>query len=477
MKKRPSRPIEPRRGPPGDRLASDSGPERLTRSRSRDLPPGRTDRARTGAGRSSGSPTPGKIPKRPLAELLAQRPLDTPDATAAPAIEVRAPVDHPFLYRRRLGAFGPHLSPGELVRLTVNAQTWGWGLFNPHAEIAVRLLTRDPHPPDLAWWQSQLASAVEWRRTGLRLDDQTTAYRVVHAEADGLPGLVVDRFGDVLVVEAFSLGMYQRAEALLDLLSPLCGTSQALLRTGPFTNLQEGFAADPVGSEHLPEKVIITEAGTSFRVQFAGGHKTGFYCDQRENRLRLAELCAGKSVLDVCSYTGGFAVQAKVRGQADAVTGVEVDESSVLSARENARLNRAKVQFIQADAFPYLRDMLRNGAQYDVLVLDPPKLIFDRESIGEGKRKYFDLNRLALQLVSPGGVLLTCSCSGLLTRDEFSRLLQAAAHDVGRTLQCFHLSGAAADHPVSSWCPESEYLKTFWFRVSGNGKSAVDRPA
>jgi 23S rRNA (cytosine1962-C5)-methyltransferase len=288
---------------------------------------------------------------------------------------------------------------------------------------------------------------------------------VIHAEGDGLSGLIVDKFGDVLVVEAFSLGMYQRAEALLDLLSPLCGTVHGVLRCAPLSEEHEGFATDPIGSEDVPPKVTITEFGTRFKIDFTEGHKTGFYCDQRENRQRLAGMVAGKSVLDVCSYTGGFALQAKVLGHAAEVTGVELDEAACELARENARLNKAKIQFVQGDGFPYLRDMHRNGRLYDVLVLDPPKLIRHRDEEEEGKTKYFDFNRLALKLVAPGGLYLTCSCSGLLDAATFTQLVTAAANAEQRRIQIFSRAGAASDHPVGGNCPESEYLKTLWIRV------------
>ncbi|HUQ68111.1 MAG TPA: class I SAM-dependent rRNA methyltransferase [Planctomycetaceae bacterium] len=419
-------------------------------------------------GPPSRRPSAPRVPKRSREELLAQRPLDLGDPGRIPTVEVRAPTFHPFLYRKRLGQFPERAAPGDVVRLTLtDGSHFGWGLFNPHAEIAVRTLTNAIEPPDAAWWASRLSRAVGLRREILRLDDGSDAYRIIHAEGDSLSGLVVDKLGDVLVVEAFALGMFQRAEALLDILNPLCGTQHAVLRTAPLSDEHEGFTADPTGSEALPNRTTVTEFGTQFRVEFAGGHKTGFYCDQRDNRRRFAALCGGKTVLDVCAYTGGFAVQAKRLGEAAEVTGVELDEATVGIAKENARLNKAKVQFVQGDAFPYLRDMLRNGRTYDRIVLDPPKLIFSRDDadISEGKRKYFDLNRLALQLVSPGGVLLSCSCSGLLSSDELFRILAAAASDVRRKIQVFAHHGAAADHPVAGNCPESEYLKTIWLRV------------
>jgi 23S rRNA (cytosine1962-C5)-methyltransferase len=237
---------------------------------------------------------------------------------------------------------------------------------------------------------------------------------------------------------------------------------------------------DPIASSALPDCVTIQEHGTRFRVRFAEGHKTGFFCDQRDNRLRLAEFCHGRTVLDLCCYTGGFAVQAKRLGQAAEVIGVDLDEHPLQLARENAGLNQVRVKFVQADVFPYMRDLVRSGRQFDVVVLDPPKLIRSRGELEEGTRKHFDLNRLAMQLVRSGGLLLSCSCTGLLSEDAFLRLLFAAARQShrtddpaaaarqknrSRTLQVLAKTGAAPDHPVAAQCPETEYLKAVWLRL------------
>lgn len=398
-------------------------------------------------------------------ELLAQRPVDIDDAPELPQIIAKGAVHHPFLFRRQLGTYDQSAHPGDLVQIVNPAgATQGFGLFNPRAEIAIRLLRMGVHRPDIAWWSDRLASAVDLRRGLLKLDAVTNAYRVVHAEADGLPGLVVDRFGDVLVAECFSLGMYQRAEAILSLLEPLCGTRHGVMRPGPNSQDHEGFSAAPTGSEGLPVKAVIHEFGTQFQIDFAGGHKTGFYCDQRDNRRQLAQFCHGKSVLDLCSYTGGFAIQALKLGHAAEVTAVELDESAAALARDNARLNKLKLNVVQADAFAYMRDMHRNGRKYDVVILDPPKLMRSRDEIEEGKRKYYDFNRLAMQLVAHDGLMLTCSCSGLLDAAEFSKIV-CAAPEFGRRVQVLGRGGAAADHPIATNCPEGEYLKTMWLRL------------
>lgn len=406
-----------------------------------------------------------RVPAAIPFELLAQRPLCPDQRDELPRIVAKTSVWHPFLYRKQLGDFDPSAQPGDLVEIiSASGATQGFGLFNPRAEMAVRLLRTGVHRPDEAWWLERFESAVELRRRVLKLDEVTDAYRVIHAEADGLPGLIVDRLGDVLVAECFSLGMYQRAEAVLSMLEPMCGTHHGVMRAGPAAIEHECFNAEPTGSEGLPTKSVVREYGTQFRINFVTGQKTGFYCDQRENRKMVASYCAGKTVLDLCCYTGGFGIQAMKLGNAAEVTGVELDEDAAALAKENARLNRIKPNIVQADVFAYMRDMYRNGNRYDVVILDPPKLIRSRDEFEEGKHKYFDLNRLAMQLVTPGGLMLSCSCSGLIDRAEFTKVV-CAAPEVGRRVQILGQGGAAADHPIATNCPEGEYLKSIWMRL------------
>jgi 23S rRNA (cytosine1962-C5)-methyltransferase len=415
------------------------------------------------------------------ADSHSPRALSPDPAQPLPAVFLKTPTFHPIIYRKRTAKIDAKAKAGDLVAVYHgDDELLGYGVYNSRSEIAVRMVRLGSDLPDDAFWQQRLQEAVRLRRDVLGLDAVTDAYRVLHAEADGFSGLVVDKLGDTLSAEAFSLGMFQRAGEILTRLAPLVGTRHTLIQTGPQSLAQEGFAADPMASPELPKRVTIQEFGTRFRVKLEGGHKTGFFCDQRDNRRRLAEFCGGKSVLDLCCYTGGFAVQAKRLGNAADVTGVDLDETPLALARENANLNQARVNFVQADVFAYMRDMLRGGRQYDVVVLDPPKLITNRAEIEEGTRKHFDLNRLAMQLVRPGGILLSCSCAGLLPESEFVRLLYAAARQAvprpaegelprsspGRVLQVLFTPGAAADHPVASNCPETEYLKAVWMRVT-----------
>jgi 23S rRNA (cytosine1962-C5)-methyltransferase len=347
-------------------------------------------------------------------------------------------------------------------------EPFGFGLVNPRSEVVVRMLSQAGNPPDEDFWQERLERAVSLRRDLLQLDSVTNAYRMVHAEGDGLSGLVVDRYGDVLSAEAFSLGIFQRCGELMRRLAALCDARHFIVRVDTQIHGQEGFLADPIQSPEFPLRTTITEHGTRFRVVFAEGHKTGFFCDQRDNRRQLANFCRDRSVLDLCCYTGGFAIQAKRLGEARDVTAVDLDESAIGLARENADLNQLRINFVQADVFGYMRDMLQNNRQYDVVVLDPPKLIRSRRELEEGTQKHFDLNRLAMRLVRPGGLLLSCSCSGLLNEEDFLRLLYAAARQAGesgRPVQLLAKSGAAADHPIAANCPETEYLRAMWLRV------------
>jgi len=413
--------------------------------------------------------------------LASQRPLVVDPSDALPKVYVKSPTGHPYLYRKRVARFDASARPGDLVAVCIDRRTMlGYGIFNPRAEILVRMVRWGPEPPDDTFWNTQLVQAVALRRDLLKLDSVTDAYRVIHSEGDGISGIVVDRFGDVLSAEAFSLGMFARAGDLLSRLNVLCGTRSWIVRPGPAVLIQEGFQAEAFQAPDAPESVTIQEFGTRFKVRFDGGHKTGFFCDQRDNRKKLAQYCEGKSVLDLCCYTGGFAVQAKVLGRAADVTGIDLDEEPLQLARENVNRNQVRVNFVQADVFAYMRDMLRNGRQYDVVVLDPPKLIRTRDEFEEGRRKHFDLNRLAMQLVRPGGLLLSCTCSGLLGGSEFVDLLHSASRQAGellespagtkprhaaRTMQVIETTGAAPDHPVASNCPEGEYLRAVWMRL------------
>ncbi len=407
-------------------------------------------------------PSPAIAPTVPVPD----RPLEA--SGELPVVAVRAPGNHPFVYRKMvigpIGSVRP--ADGDLVRVVDRENLpIGFGLWNSRSQITLRLLAHGVNAPGLDFWRERIARAVTLRRETLRLDATSNAYRVVHAEGDGLSGLIVDRYDDVLSVETFSLGIYQRIGSILEILAETVGTKHFRVHVDERIALAEDFSGRPLASPQLPPRVTIEENGVRFRVHFEGGHKTGFFCDQRENRLHLAGFCQGRTVLDVCCYTGGFGLYAVVKGGAREVTCVDLDEKAVALARENANANQVRPTFVHADAFGYMRQMGANGRTFGALVLDPPKLIPSRLDIAAGKRKYFDLNVLAMGLVEPGGLLLTCSCSGLLSPEEFLYLLRAAARKAGRAAQILRVNGASPDHPVGLDALEGSYLKAVWLRM------------
>jgi 23S rRNA (cytosine1962-C5)-methyltransferase len=400
-----------------------------------------------------------------------------PPGAQSPWVQLRSATLHPFIFQRMVRAADPAARPGDVVTVYDKAGVlFGHGLFNPQSQIAIRMLAYGETPIDEGFWRARLAQAVGLRRQ-LGLDQVTDAYRVVHSEGDNLSGLIVERYADCLVFEIFALGMFQRWGEFAALLADELGPPTSLDRpykAGPawrtFVRADaqieaiEGFQV-AAAQQDAPARLVIREHGVRYRVDIVGGHKTGFFCDQRDNRLRLARLCGGADVLDVCCYTGGFALCAKVAGGAASVTGVDLDEAAIELARENANLNQVRVDLVHADAFAYLRQMQANGRQFDVVVVDPPKLVTSRRDLEEGLAKHHDLNALAVQLVRPGGIMLTCSCSGLVSRSAFLETVRRAAQRAGRALQLFDQSGAAPDHPMLLDCPESAYLKVLWFRV------------
>src|SRR5581483_7753518 len=317
--------------------------------------------------------------------------------------------------------------------------------YNGHSRIALRILTADEHEQiDTSFFVRRIGRAVELRRAWLGLDAVTDAYRLVNSEGDGLSGLVVDRFADTLVLEFFAAGMFKVRDAIRAALEPHFPGSRVYWFAEEHVQKQESFdcwAPEP------PPPAVVTEHGVRFRVAPGSKHKTGFFLDQRDNRRDLASFCRDRRVLDLCCNSGGFAVYAKALGGAAEVVGVDLDEQAIGLAKQNANLNQVQVRFVQADLFPWLRDVLPSGQRFDVVILDPAKQTRDREAIGLALKRYLDMNRLALQAVAPGGIFLTCSCTGLVSEEAFLEMLRRAAWQAGRTLQVLQISGAGADHP------------------------------
>jgi 23S rRNA (cytosine1962-C5)-methyltransferase len=375
---------------------------------------------------------------------------------------------HPWIFQKLVEKPAQKPKPGSLVDVVgVDGEWIGRGFYNGHSRIAVRILETHPEiPVDAGWFSRKIAEAVSLRRDVLKLDAVTNAWRVVHAEGDGLSGLVVDRYDDLLVVEFFSAGMFRYRDWIFEALNEQFPGARFYSFAEEHVQKQESFDYKPVSSAgtEAPAPSIITENGVKFRADPAGAHKTGFFADQRENREWLSHQCKDQRVLDLCCNTGGFAVYAKVRG-AQEVVGVDIDEDVIEIAKGNAKLNDVKLKFVQADIFPYLRDAANRGDQYDVVILDPAKMTRDREQVITALKKYLDMNKLALGVVKPGGLFATFSCTGLVSEDQFLDMLRRAAYFSGRTIQILKVSGAGADHPFMAHVQESRYLKAVFCRV------------
>jgi 23S rRNA (cytosine1962-C5)-methyltransferase len=371
---------------------------------------------------------------------------------------------HPWIFQKMVEKPAVKLPGGAVVDIVDRDEQWvGRGFYNGHSRIALRVLTTDrAEAIDAGFFERRLEQALQLRREVLGLDEVTDAYRLVHAEGDGLSGLVADRFGATVVLEFFSAGMFRFRSVLQDALARHFPDSRCYWFAEEHIQKQESFncrAPEP------PVPGVITEHGLRFRVAPGSKHKTGFFLDQRDNRRLLASYCAGKRVLDICCNTGGFAVYARTLGQAAEVTGLDLDEQAIALAKQNANLNQARIRFVQADLFAWLRDILPSGQRFDVVVLDPAKQTRDREAVELALKRYLDMNRLALQAVAPGGLFFTFSCTGLVSEADFLHTLRTAAWQAGRLVQVLRLTGAGPDHPFLVHVPEGRYLKGVLCRV------------
>ena len=379
-------------------------------------------------------------------------------------LKIERKSNHPWVFQKMVDKPVAKPKPGSIVDVVDATGLWvGRGFYNGHSRISLRILTEDADEAvDEAFFRRRIREAVALRRELLRLDDTTDAWRVVHSEGDGLSGLVVDRYGDLLVVEFFSAGAFRHREWIYAALRDEFPGCRFYSFAEEHVQKQESFdfRAPPA-----PEPSIVTEHGLTFRATPGSGHKTGFFADQRDNREFLARFCEGKRVLDICCNSGGFAIYAKARGGAEEVTGIDLDEEILEVAEKNARLNNAKVKFVQADLVPYLRDAHARGEQWDVVVLDPAKLTRDREQVIPALKKYNDMNKLAMSVVRPGGILLSCSCTGLVSEEQFLDMIRRAAWFAGRTVQILKVAGAGGDHPYLAHVQESRYLKAVFCRV------------
>ncbi len=375
---------------------------------------------------------------------------------------------HPWVFSGAVARIEGSVEDGDLVRVTDSRAGYlATGYLNRRSQIQVRLLTWDPSERvDAAFWHRRLERAIAGRE-GLSLKPATNAYRLVHAEADGLPGLVVDRYADWLVVQCLTVGMACRREEIVGLLAKLLRPAGIYGRDDAGVRAKEGLPleAGPLWGHEPPDRLEIRENDLRFRVDLRRGHKTGFYLDQRESRARTAAYAVGARVLNAFAYSGAFGVYA-ARAGAKSVVNIDSSFQVLEWAEENVALNGcAEQEMIAGDAFQVLRGYREEGQSFDLVILDPPKFAASRGQVQGATRGYKDLNLLALQLLRPGGLLVTFSCSGLVSADLFQKIVFGASVDAGRDVQILERLAQGPDHPVLLTFPESAYLKGLVCRV------------
>jgi 23S rRNA (cytosine1962-C5)-methyltransferase len=382
---------------------------------------------------------------------------------------------HPWIFLRMVRRPSRRIAPGTLVEVeSREGEFIGRGIYNGTSQIAVRLLTEERNERlDSDFFRHRLAEALRHRVEDLDLPSVTDSFRWVHGEADGLSGLIIDRFGDVVVIEPFSAGYRGEVlEWIVQAARDLVPGARIAVRPDERSTQREGYDFVAERRRHPgPESATAREHGLDMEMDLRHGHKTGFFLDQRENRHEVARLAKGRRVLDLFCYTGGFAISA-ARGGASHVAAADLDEKALAVARRNVARNEVHVELEHADAFDVLRRKKESGDAPDLLVLDPPKYALVKEEISRAYRMYGDLNRLGMELLSRGGLLVTCSCSGLVSEPDFLSVLTRAAAQARVELRIFRVTGAAPDHPFSTRFPEARYLKAVFARVVPLGQES-----
>jgi len=379
---------------------------------------------------------------------------------------------HPWVFSGAIRGIEGEFEPGEVVTLRAHdRQFLGRAYINVQSQISLRMLTWSDEPIDAAFWRRRLEQAIAIRREIIDVHT-TTAYRLVNAESDGLPGLIADRYNDFLVIQVLTLGIERRKEMIVELLMELLEPQGIVERSDVDVRKKEGLPAT-VGvltGKRPPDTIEIREHGRRFLVDLMHGHKTGFYLDQRVNRRRLADYAHGREVLNAFAYTGGFGVYAATAG-ASSVVHIDTSEEALELARRNVALNNAAgvpQEYVAGDVFRVLREHRDAGRQFDLIVLDPPKFAHTKSQVEAACRGYKDINWLAFRLLRPGGLLFTFSCSGVVSPDLFQKVVFGAAVDAGRDALVLEKLSQSPDHPFRLSFPEGEYLKGLVCCVAGD---------
>lgn len=376
---------------------------------------------------------------------------------------------HPWVLDSAIDKVQGSPADGDVVELvTDRGETIARGIYNSRSRIRVRLYTwKADEQLDADLWRRRIDRAVTLREQ-LGYQDPAGAVRLISSEADGLGGLIVERFAEHLVVQVTALAMAVRLDEIIPLLVERIAPRSITIRTSREMNKAEGMQLEegPRWGQATEGPVFFHEHGLRYGVELEGGQKTGFYLDQRENRRAAASYLRGRRVLDVCCYTGGFSLTAAKLGEAREVLGIDSSAAAITLARAHAELNGvANVQFEVADSFQRLEKAYEDRETFGAVILDPPKFARSRQAVPDALRAYHQLNRAAVRVLEPDGILVTCSCSGHVSREEFLFTLSDVAQQSGRDIQVLESRGAAPDHPVIATCLESEYLKCIICRV------------
>ncbi len=370
---------------------------------------------------------------------------------------------HPWVFSGALKRIGGHPADGDIVTVRdSDGQFLARGYLNQRSQIAVRLLTWDHDQTiDAAWWQQRITQSIA-RRQALIDDPHTTAFRLIHAESDLLPGLIVDQYADFLVIQCLTLGIAQRRDTIVPILIDALAPRGIYERSDVDVRKLEGLAPEsgPLYGDTPPPEIDILENGRHFWVDIATGQKTGFYLDQRENRQILTRYAQAREGLNVFSYSGAFGVYA-ASGGAASIVNLDSSQDALALAQKNMRLNQLSIHsaYELGSAFKVLRQYRDRGRRFDLIILDPPKFAPTRKHAQRAARAYKDINLLAFKLLRADGILFTFSCSAGVNADLFQKIVFGASVDANRDVQIIQRLSQSADHPILLSFPESAYLK------------------
>lgn len=374
---------------------------------------------------------------------------------------------HPWIFSG--GIFRTEGGPqtGDIVSLNdAEGKFLGKGFYNSHTSIAVRVLTWDDEPIDIAFWNKRLQQALALR-TMLFAGTKTNAYRIIHGEADLIPGLTLDHYNGYCVMQIASAGLEKCKTDIVTAIQQTLKPKGILERGDLVARKVEGLPQEnKVLAGTIPETVTITENNMQLLVDLHKGQKTGMFLDQRDNRKRVGELAANKTVLNCFSYSGGFTVAAALNGAK--TTSIDISPEAIELCKQNFKLNNLDLaghQFIAADVFGDLRRLRAEKQTFDMIILDPPAFAKSKDHVSQAAKGYKDINYVALQILKENGILVTCSCSQHIDRMLFQKIVNDAARDAGRTVQLLEFRGQAPDHPINLAHPEGDYLKVMLCRV------------